>query len=80
MTITEIVERLDLALLGVRHITQFGGEADTALTADDPTYEAFLTPERSAMLAALEKEMRDYRAQCAAAEAVTTPKKAKKAK
>jgi hypothetical protein len=80
MTINEVIERLDLALLGVNHITRFAGEIDAALPANDPTYEAFLAPDRIAMLEALSKELRDFPAQCAAELAVAAPKKAKKAK
>ncbi len=80
MTLTEIVERLDLARGAIRQIRQYVGEVDKALIADDATFEPFLSEDRLAMIAELDAEIAKYGEQCVEAMAVATPKKAKKEK
>lgn len=80
MTLTEIVERLDLARGAIRQIRQYVGEVDKALIADDATFEPFLSEDRLTMIAELDAEIAEYEEQCVKAMAVATPKKAKKTK
>lgn len=51
MTLLEIVDRLNLGLGAINRINQFIGEVDTAIVAEDATFEPFLTPERVATMA-----------------------------
>ena len=72
MTLTEIVERLDGALIAIGQVQRLA-LLDAVLA--ESGYEPFMTAERSAMLKDLSAEVQEYYGECAVALAVTAPKK-----